>query len=313
MTGKRLWNGADVRWVGPERERDGIRRGDLAVVVDAGRHHVTSFGSLTARSGRHRPLGRGVIVQLSGGEQIRVPAKHLELVAPDLPLRPEADGQLAGWWLDVLDDWERPLRIASFVPREFPAVCRILHPWVDRRGRPVTWREVVNRCDVGDRGTLAQRLTASHFGTAEPLRVPQADEPREGELDQQTATFLVDLLTEATSTPDDVLFAIWIGWGDIPTQRFPGAARLDTPARGHLLLRGPLRGALTSISTSPVGARPVSGIWWPADRAWFVHTEIDFPWTFLAGSTDLIDEAEHRTDLETISTTFDATANHVEP
>lgn len=110
-----------------------------------------------------------------------------------------------------------------------------------------------------------------------------------------------------------MLFAIWVGWGDIPVQRFPGAARLDTRARGHFLLRGPLHGALTSISASSVGARPVSGIWWPADRAWFVHTEIDFPWTFLAGSTDLVEEADRRTDLETIRTTFHAIANQLEP
>ncbi|WP_040793764.1 hypothetical protein [Nocardia paucivorans] len=28
---------------------------------------------------------------------------------------------------------------------------------------------------------------------------------------------------------------------------------------------------------------------WPADRAWFVATEIDLPWTGVAGGVELID------------------------
>lgn len=277
--GSGLWSGADVRWVGPERDRDGVcvERGDRAVVVDAGRHHVSSFGPLTARSGKHLRSGRGVVIRLPDGEELRVPAKYLELVPREHPLRPEPDGRRADWWLDVLDDWDRPLPISSFVPRSFPAVCRILHPWIDRNDGRVTWQEAVSRSDASDRRALAQRLAASQFGSADPIRIAQVNEPREGELDHHTAATLVDLLTQATATPNDVLFAVWVGWGDIPAQRFPGAARVDTPNQGHFLLRGPLHGALTSISASPVGARPVSGIWWPADREWFLHTEIDFP------------------------------------
>jgi hypothetical protein len=31
-------------------------------------------------------------------------------------------------------------------------------------------------------------------------------------------------------------------------------------------------------------------LWWPDDRAWFVATDIDYPWTYIGGSTELIDE-----------------------
>jgi hypothetical protein len=31
-------------------------------------------------------------------------------------------------------------------------------------------------------------------------------------------------------------------------------------------------------------------LWWPEDRAWFVATEIDYAWTYIGGSTELIDE-----------------------
>lgn len=30
--------------------------------------------------------------------------------------------------------------------------------------------------------------------------------------------------------------------------------------------------------------------WWPDDRAWFVGTEIDHAWTYVAGGRRLIDE-----------------------
>jgi hypothetical protein len=30
-------------------------------------------------------------------------------------------------------------------------------------------------------------------------------------------------------------------------------------------------------------------IWWPDDRAWCVATEIDFRWTYVAGSRELVD------------------------
>lgn len=86
-----LWNGADVRWVGPESARAGVplQPGDRAVVVDAGRHHVTSFGSLNTSSGaRSSRPGRGVTVRLVDGSEVVVPHRHLKLLPPDHPLAP---------------------------------------------------------------------------------------------------------------------------------------------------------------------------------------------------------------------------------
>ncbi|HEV2811036.1 MAG TPA: hypothetical protein VGV93_11660 [Acidimicrobiales bacterium] len=122
------------------------------------------------------------------------------------------------------------------------------------------------------------------------------------------AATLVDVLSEGTTTPDDVFVAVWEGWGDVPTQRFPGAAHLDTQARRHFLLRGPLGGVLTSVAASH-HHRSAAGLWWPADRAWFVSTEIDFEWTFVAGSDELVDRLIDEERLEAARTTFDAAAN----
>ncbi|MDP8930794.1 MAG: hypothetical protein M3O70_20055 [Actinomycetota bacterium] len=306
-----FWNGADVRWVGPDHDRDGLHlgQGDRAIVVDAGRHHVSSFGALTRR--RVRP-SRGMVIRLSDGQELRVPARHLQLVAPDHPLRPESDAQLADWWLEQLEDWRQSLAVAAFVPRSLPAVCRLLHPWRDPSGQRVSWDDVVGVADFTDRAELAHRLIGDRLGVTDPLDVGDLNRPTKGELDHATAASLIDVFTHATTSPNDVLFAVWVGWGDIPPERFPSAARLATPGRGHFLLRGPLHGALNSVSAWPVAERPVSGIWWPADRAWLLHTEIDFPWTFITGTPELIDEVHHRGDIETMATTHDVTANLLE-
>lgn len=238
--------------------------GDRAVVVDPGHHHVTSFGTLQIPAGVRlaRPR-RGVVIRLQDGVLLTVPRRHLGLVAPDHPLAPEPDASAADWWLRALVPWgASPLTVASFVPRTFPAVARILHPGLH------------------------------------------------GELDQRTATALVAVLGGATSIPGDVFFAVWSGWGDVPPQRFPGAAEIATEARGHFLLRGPLEGGLTSISAAGYGRLP-SGIWWPADHAWLVATEIDFEWTFVAGAEALVEELLVQRDLQVNRTSHGSSANRL--
>ena len=44
--------------------------------------------------------------------------------------------------------------------------------------------------------------------------------------------------------------------------------------------------------------------WWPEDRAWFVATEIDDPWTYLAGTDDLIAAVE-ALELESVLVSYD--------
>jgi hypothetical protein len=318
-----LWNGADVRWVGPETVREGVRLrpGDRAVVLEAGRHHLTSVGLFRAPveggsapagpslaghglGGRRRTAG-GVTIRLEGGAVVPVPREQLELVAPDHPLAPEPDGTLAAWWLEQLDPWGAGgVPVSSLVPAGFPAVCQVVHPWFGPEGELVRWRTLGEGAAAGE---LRER-----YQTSDGLVPAVADQfglsGSEGELDVLTARALVDVLGRATATPDQVFVAVWEGWGDVPPQRFPGAAHLDTRARGHLLLRGPLTGVLSPVAVAGAD-RPAAGLWWPADRAWFVATEIDFPWTFVAGATALVDRLLDDDRLEAAATTFDAPAN----
>lgn len=307
-----LWNGADVRWVGPETSRAGValRPGDRAVVIDAGRHHVTSFSSLYVVSdSKERRPRRDVTLRLHDGSEVTVPRRHLELLPPDHPLTPESDGGQAAWWLRQLDDWgaeDLPIPVSAFVPASFSAVCQVLHPWVGIDGELIRWHTLAEDPGVAELGKHYQRRDGLVHAFAQQSGL--GGEP--GELDAVTAAGLVDVLGRSTATPDDVFVAVWEGWGDVPPQRFPGAARLVTPGRGHFLLRGPLTGVLTSVAATGFD-RPTAGLWWPADRAWFVTTEIDLEWTLVAGPTELVERLQQDPRLEVVSTAFDAPLNHV--
>jgi hypothetical protein len=284
----------------------GLRPRERAVVTDAGRRHVTSFGSLYSPAGTRPPrLGLGVRIRLASGDEVMVPRKHLELVPPDHPLTPEPDGTQAAWWLEQLDPWgEKGLPVSSLVPANLAAVCQLLHPWWGSGPEPISWRAAAAQ--------LGFASVTDFDSSREMFSIPAAQEAGLsascGELDAGVASALVDLLAEATTTPDDVFVAVWDGWGDVPVQRFPGAAHLDTEGRGHFLLRGPLTGVLSSVAASN-NDRPAAGLWWPADRAWFVATEIDFEWTFVSGDPTLMEGLRADERLEVASTSFDAPAN----
>jgi hypothetical protein len=187
-----------------------LRPGDRAVVVDAGRHHVTSFSSLYTAPGttRSRPR-RGVTVRLSDGTEVTVPRRHLELLPPDHPLAPEPDGEQAAWWLQQLGDWGREgIPVSAFVPASFPAVCPVLHPWLGSDGEPIRWQTVADDPGVAE---LAERYQ-TRDGLVHAFAKQSGLGGHPGELDALTATGLVEVLGRATTTPDDVFVAVWEGW-----------------------------------------------------------------------------------------------------
>lgn len=48
-----------------------------------------------------------------------------------------------------------------------------------------------------------------------------------------------------------------------------------------------------------------ANLWWPDDHAWCVATDIDFSWTYLAGTEALADELTNHPKLEVIRTRLD--------
>jgi hypothetical protein len=62
--------------------------------------------------------------------------------------------------------------------------------------------------------------------------------------------------------------------------------RVRLPGRDYLLYTGPIDAALAF--TGATGQTP--NLWWPADGAWCVASEVDLCWTYVGGSVQLIEE-----------------------
>ncbi len=82
------------------------------------------------------------------------------------------------------------------------------------------------------------------------------------------------------------------GGADVPSPApFPAVAqrgpRVHLPNRDYLLYGGPVEAVAALIRGAGVDQTP--NLWWPADHAWCVASEIDLAWTYVGGPTGLID------------------------
>lgn len=68
-------------------------------------------------------------------------------------------------------------------------------------------------------------------------------------------------------------------------------SRLPLPGRRHLLGRGSVGDAGRELQ----GFLP--NIWWPADRAWFVASDVDLMSTYVGGATELANALNGGTEL----------------
>jgi hypothetical protein len=112
-------------------------------------------------------------------------------------------------------------------------------------------------------------------------------------------------------------FALWegFGWmygsasiGFTEGRRVPPAfapdvmsgPRLRLPGRDYLLFRGQLADLLHLGWTYPGGTHDLQSpnLMWPADKSWFVATEIDFDSTLVGGSEELVESVLAADGLE---------------
>jgi hypothetical protein len=222
----------------------------------------------------------------------------------------------ADWIAAALAPFEEGL-IASVIPRGFPAYARVLNPARAALGngtRPVRWSEIA-------RWSGAPLHPDSQFHSiALPARRPagpppwNGQGPERGSLDLAYAETLIELLRPRTTTPGGCLFCLWDGWGwdtamyvalpgeppiplpdPVPPEVRYGP-RVRLPGRDYLLYTGPIDAALAFAGTP--GQTP--NLWWPADRAWCVATEIDLCWSYVGGPAELIDELTAEPRLEAL-------------
>lgn len=188
--------------------------------------------------------------------------------------------------------------VGSLVPLVFDRYARVFHPAVHYVGDDdvdVTWAEVAaaNRTVAHaamEWGSLTGSMDFFDDADQSPL---WEQAPARGHLPVTVAARLTDVLRRHTTTPDDVVFGVWSGWGTIAAD----APTLDLPAREHWLLRGPLDLALANMAEEP--AEQSATVWWPADRAWFVATDIDLVTTYVGGSAACVADLLGTGRLET--------------
>ena len=204
--------------------------------------------------------------------------------------------------------------MGSLVPGGYAAYARLLYPAGDESNRPVRWSTVAEWS-----GRIYHPLMAFE-GISSPVpghgagSPPWDEDPNHGSMDEEEATELASLLAHFTSTPEECYFGVWEGYG----QYSGGAAmltsdgrgrRLDTPheirraqrvkgvGRNYLLYRGRLED-IVAFHANFLSEPP--NIWWPADRAWFVATDIDLDATYIGASRECIDALLAHAVLEAV-------------
>lgn len=231
------------------------------------------------------------------------------MLIPFQGLRPASGRGHAAWVVEAMTGRESVNRV---VPNAFASFARIHH-------RIHTGQRWV---DFAPEYLVRGAETPGFVGTK--LELIDGD----GNLDPQDVDTLIPLLTAATATPSQCHYALWDGWGWVrpgsmqrrstrvwsskaeaaaharalqealqaemaPVWSFSAGCPVEPwwGGRNMILFDGPLD-AVMAIGRP---ARPAGGVerqcpqwWWPEDRAWFVGTDIDDPWTYVAGSPALI-------------------------
>ena len=194
---------------------------------------------------------------------------------PVLPLLEYLRDSEAADWLrtSVTTFWES---VASFLPGHFEAYARIYHPFGDEQdAAPApSWRELSAAVGVDLRDHEAA-MTLAYRGV-------ECGQASVGSLPPALIGSMVEHLGRATTTPERCFFALWEGFGDSPVP-ISLELTLELPHRRYHVFAGPIQGASTNLSASLIGHQSAN-LWWPADQAWCVATEIDFAWTYVGGT-----------------------------
>ncbi|SFK35615.1 hypothetical protein [Geodermatophilus ruber] len=200
----------------------------------------------------------------------------------------EIDVSAGAWIAEAV----RPLGehvVGGLVPPVFAAYARVFHPAARYDGLvdvDVAWAEV-----AAANGTRAHPAMEWGSITGAMEFFEAADQsplwdgaPARGHLPETVAHRLAGVLARHTTTPADCLFGVWSGFAELVADH----PTLALPGREHWLVRGPIGLAAANLAREP--AEQSANLWWPADRAWFVATDIDLVTTYVGGSRACVDE-----------------------
>lgn len=207
------------------------------------------------------------------------------------------DVSAADWIVAAVRDVDHT--VGSLVPPVFEAYARIFHPArrsdglseQARSGRQdveVAWAQVAaangRQAHAGMEWVAITGSWQYHHGQSRPG--VWDTEPAEGSLPAAQAEALVAVLTRYTTTPAECSYAAWEGYGALALP--PVARTVAMPQRQVQSLTGPLsQAARVSMEMSPLEQSP--SLWWPADRAWCVATDVDLMSTCVGGGRACIE------------------------
>ena len=198
--------------------------------------------------------------------------------------------------------------VGSVVPEGFEAYVRLLHPVETGADRRERWGDVARRNGRIVHPEMQFHWISRPLGAKPPDDHDRGDGTSWGSLPLPERMTLVEVLGRYTTTVDSCWFCVWEGhhplneaeveWHragspgarDARRRRrpsrpeVPALPQVELPHRRYYLYRGPLDKALGPL---PFDQSP--NMWWPDDRAWFVATEVDYAWTYVAGPRRLAD------------------------
>jgi hypothetical protein len=182
--------------------------------------------------------------------------------------------------------------VASILPGHFPAYARVYNPFGDVRdpGGVVSWSSLAAQAGRD----LTDPAAAADFA----LGGVSSAQARTGTATLSVISALVEHLRPATTTPEECYFALWEGYSIFPPALVP---KLELPNRAYYIYIGPLEAALSSFDPFPFSQRSAN-LWWPADQAWCVATEVDFAWTYVGGPRSCIDAILSDARLDAVET-----------
>jgi hypothetical protein len=183
------------------------------------------------------------------------------------------------------------------VPDGFDTYCRIFHPmengddafttrWSDlaaTNGRIIHSQMQFHKIcrPVGVRPSTAYMMDQGPLWGACPLQVRK---------------ILVEILESQSIDNELCWFCVWEGFGVIDAVAVQERVRL--PGRNYVLYSGQISTAIAKIDGSRRHISP--NIWWPESRKWIVLTEVDYCWTYVAGSKELIQMIVTNPSLEAL-------------
>jgi hypothetical protein len=213
-----------------------------------------------------------------------------------LPVEEDVAG---GVWVSSGRRRGAPGTVGALVPAVFEAYARVLHPAIRYAGDDdveVPWAEV-----AAHNGTVAHPLMRWNALTRGPVESQPPlwdDGPSEGHLPVAVAGRLAEVLARHTATPAQCVFGRWDGFGyDLPSPDAPPRLLLRG-GRDVVLLRGTIGDAARNLAPEP--HEQSANLWWPADRAWCVVTDIDLMSSYVGGSAACIAELFATSGVEAV-------------